>query len=165
MKKGTLILLAFGVLIFFWCDNKKSAVEYNDQLIQIIEHCTSSEKTMYQAISDNSSISLVSASVDEAIKNCKESQSEANDLDDFDGETTFRDAIRDLLNLELHYLWLIEESLVYYDIKTMTEDQKSAYQLLSSNIEEDETKSYSLIQQVTQEQENFAQKYDFSLEN
>ncbi|MBQ7073642.1 hypothetical protein IJM86_00945 [bacterium] len=47
----------------------------------------------------------------------------------------------------------------------MTEDQKSAYQLLSSNIEEDETKSYSLIQQVTQEQENFAQKYDFSLEN
>ncbi|MBQ7073641.1 hypothetical protein IJM86_00940 [bacterium] len=79
-------------------------MEYNDQLIQIIEHCTSSEKTMYQAISDNSSISLVSASVDEAIKNCKESQSEANDLDDFDGETTFRDAIRDLLNLELHYL-------------------------------------------------------------
>ncbi len=165
MKRVPLVLLWGIVLVIFGCNSKEDAVEYNDHLIDIIEHCTSAEKVMYQAIADNSNIGIVSSSVDDAITSCKQSLSDLEDLKAYDGDTEFRGAIKELLDLENHYLSLIEQSLVYYDMQTMTENQKDAYQTLSNSIEEDENKSYSLIQQVTQAQADFSQKYEFPLEN
>lgn len=157
--------IAFFTTDRSYVDKQDEAIAYNDQLISRLDYCTLAEQPMIKALSNNSSLSVISSAVDDALNKCKASLYIVDITDDFDGAGSFKKAIRDILDLEVHYVWLIKESLFYLDMNNMTDYQKKKYQSLSDDIAKDEQQSSILYEKLEVEQEKFAQKYGFILED
>jgi len=75
-----------------------------------------------------------------------------------------RDSLNELIALEIDYLKLIEQSLVFVDLESLTPDQKNDYSILSENMTSIEADSRRLTQKVIEAQEKFSEKYDFKLQ-
>ena len=149
-----------------WCKNEtEKAADYNDAIISFVEDCTDSEEDLFNLLSENANASTLSASLDIALSACKKSQNALEQMDDFNGDSTFKDLIKNLIDTEISYLKLIEQSLAFVDLDTLTSAQKEEYSRIYEEMNFIENQNRDLAEKITREQETFANQYGFILQS
>jgi len=165
MKKVLVLIFILSLCCLTWCKSEQEkAVDYQNELIDIFEKCTKSEEKMFQLLREDAEKSDIASSLDFALSECRSSKKSLEEIDGFGEETELRDALNDLIALEIDYLKLIEQSLVFVDLESLTPDQKNDYSILSENMTTIEQDSRILTQKVIEAQEKFSAKYDFKLQ-
>lgn len=164
MKKGIVFLALIWTVILSWCGNSGNVVEYNDSFVAIVKECTDSTQELFNVFNaDWSTIDSIVESLESSINICKNSESKASKMWDFDKDSSLKDAVVDLLSTEVLYLEKFWATKRYRNTETVTNEDKEAYNVVRSDLsltEEDLNAKFVSLQSV---QEQFASTHGLKL--
>lgn len=166
MKKIYLSLVLFGVTLLAWCGSSDmDVIQYNDSFVDIVKTCTDSTQELFQKFtSDNSTIDTISDSVNSSIEVCNEAKKQSVQLWNFEKDSSLKDAVVNLMDTEVEYLNKFAETSVYWNIDNITEEDKSKYEWLVTelyNIQDNLNLQFVALQEA---QELFAARHWLVLE-
>ena len=165
MKKSLIILWLSSLLILSGCGWSGNVVEYNDAFVAVVKDCTDSTQDLFNVFqAEDSTVDSILQSLENSITICKNSQSKASKLWDFDKDSSLKDAVVNLLSTEIGYLQKFKNTSRYRNIDDITEEDRVAYDWLVGELyvaEESLNNQFSTLQQT---QELFAAKHGLKLE-
>ena len=165
MKKSLFALSLFVLLVLSGCGKSVSVVEYNDSFVAMVKECTDANQALFNVFQlEDSTIDSISQSLENSITVCKDSQSKAAKMWDFDNDSSLKDAVVNLLSTEVEYLQKFWSTSHYRNIDDITDDDKMAYSSLVNELytaEESLNDQFLSLQEI---QETFASKHWLKLE-
>ena len=164
MKKSLWLLSLLWILILSGCGWSGNVVEYNDAFVSIVKECTDGNQALFQTFQDSSTIDSIVDSLQSNIEICKSDKAKALELWNYEKDSSLKDAVVNLLSMEVIYLEKFWATQRYRNIDNITDDDKLAYDWLVSDLNEAQN---SLNQQFTNlqtVQEAFAVKHGLKLE-
>ena len=165
MKKILSILSLLWVLIISGCWWSVDVVEYNDTLVAIVKECTDANQELFQKFEmDKSSIDSIVESLQNNIDICQSLQEKASKLWDYQKDSSLKDWVVDLLEMEVDYLqkfWLTER---YRNLDNITDEDKVAYDSIVTSLNEAQNALNQQFINLQEIQEAFAAKYKLKLQ-
>lgn len=165
MKKSLLILSLSMFLILSGCWKSSNVVEYNDGFVALVKECTDSTQDLFKVYQSNeSTLDLISQSLEDCISICDKSREKASKMWDFDKDSSLKDAVVDLLSTEVDYLQKFWSTKTYWNIDNITEEDKVAYESIVNDLYQTEEILNSKFTSLQTTQEAFAAKHGLKLE-
>jgi hypothetical protein len=165
MKKVLWLISLLWIIILSWCWSSKNVVEYNDSFVALVKECTDANQSLYQTFNAEwSTIESISQSLQENIELCKNSQSKASKMWDFDKDSSLKDAVVNLLSLEVDYLQKFSSTSRYRNISNITEEDRVDYDWVVSDLNQSQTLLNKWFTDLQDIQEAFAAKHGLKLE-
>ena len=165
MKKSLWLISLLWVIILSGCGWSGNVVEYNDTLVSIVKECTDANQELFQTFqADKSTLDSIAESLQANIEICDKAKAKASELWNFEKDSSLKDAVVNLLSMEVIYLEKFWTTQRYRNIDNITDEDKLAYDGLVSDLNEAQN---SLNQQFTNlqtVQEAFAVKHGLKLE-
>lgn len=165
MKKSLLILSLSALLVLSGCGWSGNVVEYNDSFVSLVKECTDSTQELFNVFqADESTIDSISESLENSINTCKNSESKASKMWDFDKDSSLKDAVVNLLSTEVDYLQKFWSTSHYWNIDNITDEDRAAYDALVTDLYTAEENLNNQFTSLQQTQELFAAKHGLKLE-
>ena len=165
MKKTLLILSLSALLILSWCGKSSNVVEYNDSFVALVKECTDSTQDLFKVYqSSDSTLDSISDSLDNCIKVCENAQERSSKMGDFEKDSSWKDAVVDLLSTEVAYLKKFSSTSRYWNIDNITDEDKAAYDSIVNDLYQSEEVLNSKFTALQSTQEAFAAKHGLKLE-
>ena len=165
MKKSLWLLSLLWILILSGCGSSIDVVEYNDSFVSLVKECTDANQALFQTFNtDWSTIDSIAQSLQENINICQNSQAKAADMWDYDKDSSLKDAVVNLLTMEVEYLQKFSETARYRNIDSITDEDKLAYDTIVGDLYKSESELNSLFISLQDVQESFAAKHWLKLE-
>jgi len=164
MKKGIWLLPLLWLLIISGCGSS-SVVEYNDDFVALVKECTDASQELYKNYNaELVTIDSIEQSVRDTIIICQWSQEKASKMWNYDGDSSLKDGVVDLLTMEVDYLQKFLSTKPYRNIDNITDENKDAYNWVVNELNESQNllnKQFTDLQDI---QEDFAIKHWLKLE-
>lgn len=165
MKKSFLILSLLWVLILSGCGWSGDIIEYNDNFVDIVKECTDSTQALFNTFqADKSTIDSIGESLQSAIDICESSKAKALKLWDYDKDTSLKDAVVNLLSMEVDYLQKFQATDRYRNVDNLTDEDKSAYNWIVNELNDSQSALNQQFINLQDVQEAFAAKHWLKLE-
>lgn len=183
MKNLKLLALLWVVLVAWtlaWCNNKNADTEnsgdfiiedttwnydavisYNDALVEIASLCAIDENvalTDYENGAEN-----IKAAIDSAISQCQSSIDQINELWDWEGDSSLKDWIIKILNLDIQYFSKFNELLPYLASDELPEDEANEYNALVEEINALDQEMETVNNDLIDIQAQFAANHGYEL--
>ncbi len=164
MKKLSFFLvLALSFLLTKCGPTTDDAINYNDRLIDIELNVIDKIDAVDNAFATYDP-KLIEPAMNEAISEIEKAVKQVEEIGDFDGDSEFKDALSDLLNLfksQLNNEY--KEQLEIYKLPDdkYTETEENRYNELLNKMDEECTEAF---RKFTDAQQKFADKWGFVLE-
>ena len=165
MKKGIVFLALIWTVILSWCGKSGNIVEYNDSFVALVKECTDSTQTLYNIYqAENSLIDSISQALDDSITICKNSETKAEKLWNYDKDSTLKDAVVDLLSSEVSYLQKFKETSPYRNKENLADEDRVAYDTIKNELTLEQNSLNDKFVSLQTIQEWFANKHGLKLE-
>ena len=139
-----------------------AVINYNDSLVEIASQCIMSEDAIL-ADYENGSDGIQTA-INNTISECQNSINQINALWDWEGDSSLKDWIINILELDISYFTKFSGLLPYLTSDELTEEEADKYNALVEEInaldQEMEAANYDLVEIQSQ----FAQNHWYQLE-
>ncbi|GHV24652.1 hypothetical protein FACS1894176_01440 [Bacteroidia bacterium] len=163
MKKILIVsLFTLSLLSLYGC-GKDTSADYNENLVNLVERCTTAEDLMRDAI-DQESYTTAQTLHTTAIETCKDAQADTTKLKGFDNDTSLRDASDNYLQTEVAYLEKLETIFTYRDLAEFTPAQETSFLTLESELATLADTTANAYTELTAVQKTFAQAHGYQLE-
>ena len=164
MKKFFWILSILWILALSWCGTS-NVVEYNDKFVAIVKECTDANQALYQNYnSELTTLDSIEQSVHDNIIICQWAQEKATKIWNYDGDSSLKDGVVNLLAMEVDYLKKFAATKPYRNIDSLTDENREAYKWIVNDLNESQNvlnKQFTDLQNI---QEEFAAKHWLNLE-
>ena len=165
MKKSLWLLSLLWILILSWCGSSTNVVEYNDSFVELVRECTDGNQALFQTYNANSAtLDSISQSLQDNISICQNAQAKASQMWDYEKDSSLKDAVVDLLTMEVNYLQKFSETSRYRNIDNLTEEDKIAYNWIVTELNEVQNYLNKQFTNLQDTQEAFAAKHGLNLE-
>ena len=139
-----------------------AVINYNDSLVEIASQCIMSEDAIladYESGSDG-----IQTAINNTISECQNSINQINALWDWEGDSSLKDWIINILELDISYFTKFSGLLPYLTSDELTDEEADKYNTLVEEInaldQEMEAANYDLVEIQSQ----FAQNHWYQLE-
>jgi Asp-tRNA(Asn)/Glu-tRNA(Gln) amidotransferase B subunit len=95
---------------------------------------------------------------------CQNAQAKASQMWDYEKDSSLKDAVIDLLTMEVNYLQKFSETSRYRNIDNLTEEDKIAYNWIVTELNEVQNYLNKQFTNLQDTQEAFAAKHGLNLE-
>ena len=165
MKKTFWLISLLWILVLSWCWSSLDVVEYNDNFVALVKECTDANQTLFQSFNAEwASIDSITQALQNNIAICQNTQSEALKAWDYDGDSSLKDWVVNLLALEVDYLQKFASTSRYRNIDNLTEEDKEAYNWVVSDLNQSQSSLNQWFINLQDIQEAFAVKHHLKLE-
>ncbi len=165
MKKGFWILSLLWVLILSWCGWSMNIVEYNDSLVDMVKECTDSNQELFKNFStDWANVDSIVQSIQDSVTICQNSQVKASQLWSYEKDSSLKDAVVELLAMEIDYLQKFSSTSRYWNLDNLTEEDREDYNSTVSDLNETQNALNQQFTKLQEVQEAFAAKHALKLE-
>lgn len=165
MKKSLWLLSLLWILILSWCGSSTNVVEYNDSFVELVRECTDGNQALFQTYNANSAtLDSIAQSLQDNISMCQNAQAKASQMWDYEKDSSLKDAVIDLLTMEVNYLQKFSETSRYRNIDNLTEEDKIAYNWIVTELNEVQNYLNKQFTNLQDTQEAFAAKHGLNLE-
>lgn len=165
MKKSLWLLSLLWILILSWCGSSMNVVEYNDSFVELVRECTDGNQALFQTYNANSAtLDSISQSLQDNISICQNAQAKASQMWDYEKDSSLKDAVINLLTMEVNYLQKFSETSRYRNIDNLTEEDKIAYNWIVTELNEVQNYLNKQFTNLQDTQEAFAAKHGLNLE-
>jgi len=165
MKKSLWLLSLLWILILSWCGSSTNVVEYNDSFVELVRECTDGNQALFQNYNANSAtLDSISQSLQDNISICQNAQAKASQMWDYEKDSSLKDAVINLLTMEVNYLQKFSETSRYRNIDNLTEEDKIAYNWIVTELNEVQNYLNKQFTNLQDTQEAFAAKHGLNLE-
>lgn len=165
MKKSLWLLPLLWILVISWCGSSTNVVEYNDSFVELVKECTDGNQTLFQTYNTNS---VALDSIEQALQNnisiCQNTLAKASSMWDYDKDSSLKDAVVELLSMEVIYLQKFSETSHYRNIDNLTDEDKIAYNWIVTELNESQNSLNQQFTNLQEVQEAFAAKHWLNLE-
>ena len=136
MKKFFWILSILWILALSWCGTS-NVVEYNDKFVAIVKECTDANQALYQNYnSELTTLDSIEQSVHDNIIICQWAQEKASKIWNYDGDSSLKDGVVNLLAMEVDYLKKFAESTQFLLITHRKGSMESANTVYGATMQE-----------------------------
>ena len=165
MKKSLWLLSLLWILILSWCGSSTNVVEYNDSFVELVRECTDGNQALFQTYNANSAtLDSIAQSLQDNISMCQNAQAKASQMWDYEKDSSLKDAVINLLTMEVNYLQKFSETSRYRNIDNLTEEDKIAYNWIVTELNEVQNYLNKQFTNLQDTQEAFAAKHGLNLE-
>lgn len=165
MKKTFWLISLLWILVLSWCWSSLDVVEYNDNFVALVKECTDANQTLFQNFNAEwASIDSITQALQNNIVICQNTQAEASKVWDYDGDSSLKDWVVNLLALEVDYLQKFASTSRYRNIDNLTEEDKEAYNWVVSDLNQSQSSLNQWFINLQDIQEAFAVKHHLKLE-
>lgn len=165
MKKSLWLLSLLWILILSGCGWSSNVVEYNDTLVSIVKECTDANQELFQTFqADRSTLDSIAESLQTNIGICSNAKAKAMELWNYEKDSSLKDAVVNLLSMEVIYLEKFWTTQRYRNIDNITDEDKLAYDGLVSELNEAQNTLNQQFTNLQTVQEWFAAKHHLKLE-
>ena len=165
MKKSFWLISLLWILILSWCWSSNNVVEYNDSFVSLVKECTDANQALYQNFNaDWSTIDSITQTLQDNINICKNAQEKASKMWDYDKDSSLKEAVVNLLVMEVDYLQKFSETSRYRNIDNLTDEDKASYDSIVSDLNQSQTLLNQQFTNLQDVQEAFAAKHGLKLE-
>ena len=167
MKKSLFVAWLLGVLILSWCGGQSDLKKYNDSIYTSIKECTDSTQTLFENYENSDSsitVESIMQTLEEDISICQKSETKVKGLGDYDGDSSLIDAATKLLWLEISYLEKFWSTNHYWNLETITDEDRLQYNGAVNELNELEDALNAQFLVLQQAQEGFAAKHGLILD-
>lgn len=163
MKKGIWLLSLLWILVISWCWGL-SVVEYNDNFVELVRECTDGNQQLYQNFkSEWATLDSIDQSLQNNISVCQNALTKASQMKDYDNDSSLKDAVVNLLAMEVNYLQKFSSTKPYRNIDNLTEEERDAYNWIVNELNEAQNELNSQFERLQDVQEEFASKHKLRL--
>lgn len=164
MKKSLWLLSLLGILVLSWCGSSLDVVEYNDSLVEIVKECLSANQSLYQTFnSDWITVDSISESIQDNITICQASKEKAEKLWNYDGDSSLKDWVVNLLSADVDYLQKFATTEPYRN-RNVSEEDKAVYNSIVTELSQYQTALNQQLTSLQDTQEGFAAKHGLKLQ-
>ena len=165
MKKSLWLLSLLWILILSWCGSSTNVVEYNDSFVELVRECTDGNQALFQTYNANSAtLDSIAQSLQDNISMCQNAQAKASQMKKKKKDSSLKDAVINLLTIEVNYLQKFSETSRYRNIDNLTEEDKIAYNWIVTELNEVQNYLNKQFTNLQDTQEAFAAKHGLNLE-
>ena len=165
MKKSLWLLSLLWILILSWCGSSSNVVEYNDSFVELVKECTDGNQTLFQTYNANSAtLDSIAQSLQDNITICQNAQVKASQMWDYEKDSSLKEAVINLLTMEVNYLQKFSETSRYRNIDNLTDEDKIAYNWIVTELNEVQNHLNQQFTNLQDVQEAFAAKHGLNLE-
>ena len=165
MKKSLAILSLLALLVIAGCGKSISVGEYNDSLVAVVKECTDSTQELFNIFQlEDSTLDFIKETLDNSIEICKNAETKASKLWDFENDSSLKDAVVKLLSMEVDYLQKFWSTSNYRNIDDITDADKVAYNSVVNDLYTSEESLKDQFTSLLDVQEAFATKHRLRLE-
>ena len=164
MKKGLFLLSLFSFLVISGC-GWSDAQQYNDAIVNIVKKCTDANNDSYF------NYNQAEATVDEIlllmqtnVEICKSSINEIEKLWSFKKDSSLKDATIKFLSENIDYLELIMSTSQYRNQSTITDEDRMAYVSVLNELTQKQENLRIALDDLPKVQKTFASKYNVKLD-
>ena len=139
-----------------------AVIDYNDSLVEIASQCIISENeipTDYEDGLDN-----IKAAINNVLAQCQSSIDQINALWDWEGDSSLREWIVKILELDISYFWKFNELLPYLTSDELSEEDANRYETLVEEINALDQEMEAANNELVEIQTQFAQNHWYQLE-
>ena len=164
MKKSLWILSMLWILVLSWCWGS-SVVEYNDDLVVLVKECTDANQALYQNFNaDWATLDSIAQYLQDNISVCQNAQTKASKIWDYDKDSSLKDAVVNLLAMEVDYLQKFASTEPYWNIDNLTDEDKDSYKWIVAELNQSQDLLNQQFTNLQGVQEAFAAKHGLKLE-
>lgn len=165
MKKSFGMISLLWVLVLSWCGWSMNIVEYNDSLVDMVKECTDSNQELFKNFStDGANVDSIVQSIQDSVTICQNSQVKASQLWSYEKDSSLKDAVVELLAMEIDYLQKFSSTSRYWNINNLTEEDREDYNSTVSDLNETQNALNQQFTKLQEVQEAFAAKHALKLE-
>lgn len=184
MKKFRLLALLWVVLIAWslagcWSDKANTwdliiedvtwendaVINYNDTLVDLASQCIVSEDGIWNTYdNEDSTTEDIIKAINTTISQCTNAWEQISDLWDWEWDSSLKDWVLDIIEKEINYYSKFSELLPYLEKEELTEEEKSSYDAIYSEIEILDKELSDANENLMTVQEKFASNHGFELE-
>lgn len=165
MKKSLWLVSLLWILILSWCWSSSNIVEYNDNFVALVKECTDASQALFQNFNAEwATIDSITQSLQENINICQKAQTNASQMWDYEKDSSLKDAVVNLLSIEVEYLQKFSSTSRYRNIDNLTEADKSEYDWIVSDLNQTQILLNQWFTNLQDTQEAFAAKHGLKLE-
>lgn len=165
MKKSLSVLWLLWILVLSGCGWSMNVVEYNDNFVSIVKECTDANQTLFENFqSSEATTDSRITSLQENITICENAKEKALKLWYYDKDSSLKDAVVNLLSMEVDYLGKFWSTSRYRDIHDITDEDEAAYEWLANDLHEAEESLNTKFTALQETQEAFAARHRLKLE-
>ncbi len=167
MKKSLFVVWLIGVLILSWCGGQDGLKKYNDSIYTLIKECTDSTQVLfekYEKSDESETVESIMQILAEDISICQKSEADLKKLGDYDGDASLIDSALKVVWLEIAYLQKFESTNHYWNIETITDEDRLQYNGLVDELNDLEDSLNAQFLVLQQAQESFAAKHKLILD-
>ena len=179
MKKIRLLALLWVVVLAWtlaWCWNKNSwdliiedatvnydaVIDYNDSLVEIASQCIISEEDIPEDYENG--IENIQVAVNNVLAQCQNSINEINKLWDWEGDSSLKDWIINILELDISYFSKFSELLPYLVSEELSEEDADKYETLVGEMNALDQEMQIANNELIWIQETFAANHGYELQ-
>lgn len=164
MKKSLWIISMLWILVLSWCWGS-NVVEYNDDLVVLVKECTDANQALYQNFNaDWATLDSIAQSLQNNISICQNAQAKASKRWDYDKDSSLKDAVVNLLAMEVDYLQKFASTEPYWNIDNLTDEDKDSYKWIVAELNQSQDLLNQQFTNLQDVQEAFAAKHGLKLE-
>jgi hypothetical protein len=165
MKKVFWLVSLLWVLILSWCWSSTNVVEYNDSFVALVKECTDANQALYQNFNAEwSTIDSITQALQNNISICQDTQAKASQMWDYEKDSSLKDAVVNLLTMEVEYLQKFSETSRYRNMDNLTNEDKELYNWIVSDLNQAQNLLNQQFTNLQDVQEAFAAKHGLKLE-
>jgi len=165
MKKSFWLMSVLWILILSWCWSSNNVVEYNDSFVSLVKECTDANQALYQNFNAEwSTIDSIIQTLQDNINICQNAQEKASKMWNYDKDSSLKDAVVNLLSMEVDYLQKFSETNRYRNMDNLTDEDKEAYNGIVSDLNQAQNLLNQQFTNLQDVQEAFAAKHGLKLE-
>lgn len=167
MKKGIFFVWLLGILILSWCGGQGNLKKYNDSIYTLIKDCTDSTQILFENYEKSDwsiTVDSLMQTLEEDISICQKSENKLKELGDYDWDSSLIDASLKFVELEISYLQKFGSTSNYWNLETITDEDKLQYNGLVDELNELEDSLNAQFLVLQQAQEGFAAKHELILD-
>lgn len=168
MKKSLFVVWLLGIFILSWCGGQSNLKKYNDSIYDSVKECTDSTQPLFEKYEKSDGSETVESIVqilEEDIAICQKSEAKLKEMGDYDGDSSLIDSATKLLGLEISYLQKFWSTSRYWNIDTLTDEDKLQYNGVVNELNEIEDELNAQFLVLQQAQESFAAKHGVILDD
>ena len=137
-----------------------SVLEYNDNFVTLVWKCTDANQALFQIFNTEwTSTEDINDTIQNNIDVCQNSLETALRIWDYNNDSSLKDAVVELLSMEVNYLDTLSKTSNYRDVTNITEEDKSKYDSVIAELNDALNWLNQKFLEMQNIQEEFAEKY------
>ena len=165
MKKVFWLVSLLWILVLSWCWSSTNVIEYNDSFVTLVKECTDANQALYQNFNAEwATIDSITQALQNNISICQDTQEKASQMWDYEKDSSLKDAVVDLLTMEVEYLQKFSETSRYRNMDNLTNEDKELYNGIVSDLNQAQNLLNQQFTNLQDVQEAFAAKHGLKLE-